>query len=163
MREVAISAARMVETPFELKGVGALGRGVDYDRLLLHEDQAHGFVVIGMLWPPGVKTPVHDHGTWGVVAVHSGQLRITSFDVVDEEFHGQGTMPILVPRRTLCAGPGVVDVVNPDDSEIHSIENPTGGPSVSLHTYGVLMTRHHVYDLEGGSRTLKSLRPAREP
>jgi predicted metal-dependent enzyme (double-stranded beta helix superfamily) len=40
-----------------------------YARRLMHKDPQGRFVIIVMTWGPGHGTPIHDHGTWGVVGM----------------------------------------------------------------------------------------------
>jgi predicted metal-dependent enzyme (double-stranded beta helix superfamily) len=45
-----------------------------YARNLVYDDQNSGLSLYTLVWEPGQWTPVHDHGTWGVVGIIDGQL-----------------------------------------------------------------------------------------
>ena len=45
-----------------------------YARRLVHRDPQHRFVVVAMAWGPGQQTPVHDHGTWGIIGMLQGKI-----------------------------------------------------------------------------------------
>src|SRR5436190_1462528 len=44
--------------------------------------------IYGVLFRPGHPTPAHDHGTWGLIGVYSGQQRTTRYRRLDD-----GTTP----------------------------------------------------------------------
>jgi len=110
--------------------------------------------LFALVWLPGQWTPVHDHGTWGVVGVLQGLLEERSFMAIDGEIrsdHGirlkRGGV-ILLKERSISSF-----VPNPD--HIHM----TGVPSnrqmaVSLHLYGRNMNTFHIFDVEQGTRRL---------
>ena len=118
----------------------------NYGRLLLHQDEEFEFIVAAMFWPPGSTSPIHDHGTWGVVGVAEGMLDVTKFDRLENE-----PEPILFSRPTIRAFPGMVDTVNPPHDEIHLVANPSKDSiTISIHTYGKLMITHNVFDIKSG-------------
>ena len=107
-------AAEMLQTLLRDKALGA--RAADwpsslektgYSNLLFYQDAEHGFVLNGLVKPPGAASPIHDHGdTWTVYGVLSGIERIVHYE------HGDGTAPF----RELAdykGAPGFVDVVPP--------------------------------------------------
>ena len=88
-------------------------------------------------WRPGQKTPIHDHnGSHGVVRVHQGLLRETTFSYEEE--------------RGLCYNTGrecsAGSVTGADVPDIHQLGNPeaSGQDLVTVHVYapplGVLNT-----------------------
>lgn len=50
-----------------------------YARNLVFDNEAAGLSLYVLVWTPGQSTPVHDHGTWGVVGVIKGQLEEQSY------------------------------------------------------------------------------------
>ena len=155
VREVSRSAAVMVSEPLDLEQLRREAPVDAYDRILLHHDEKTGFAIIAMVWPPGEVTPIHDHGTWGVVAVLSGELEVTRYDRLPVGQRGEG---VILQRPHIDAVPGMVDVVIPPDEDIHSIRNPLEKISVSIHTYGGLMETYNVYDIETGQKQLRETR-----
>jgi predicted metal-dependent enzyme (double-stranded beta helix superfamily) len=45
-----------------------------YARNAIHIDPDGLLSLYALVWEPGQWTPIHDHGTWGVVGVHEGML-----------------------------------------------------------------------------------------
>ena len=110
--------------------------------------------LFALVWLPGQWTPVHDHGSWGVVGVVEGVLEERAYMAVDGEITADRGIRL---RRgglvLLNAGAVTTFVPNPD--HIHM----TGVPDerrrcVSLHLYGRNMDSFHVYDVAAGTRRL---------
>lgn len=123
-----------------------------YARNAVYVDSKGGPSLYALVWKPGQWTPVHDHGTWGVVGVIQGVLEEQNFIRVDKgcnedtniELHRGG--PILL-------GEGTVTTFVPNPDHIHK----TGVPecretTVSLHLYGQEMNAFNVYDVSAGTR-----------
>lgn len=99
---------------------------------LLHEEADHGLAVFCVAWLPGRGAPPHDHGTWGVVCgVEGTETNIAWRRTDDGAQSGHAT---LERGRESALSPGDVVTVLPAD--IHSVENRTDRPSLSLHLYG---------------------------
>jgi predicted metal-dependent enzyme (double-stranded beta helix superfamily) len=126
LREAALAGdwldARCREVPAE-QGFGSH---------LLHEEADHGLAVFCVAWAPGRGAPPHDHGTWGVVCGVEGTETNIAWRRTDDGAHpGHAT---LARGRESALSPGDVVTVLPAD--IHSVENRTDRPSLSLHLYG---------------------------
>ena len=120
-----------------------------YGRNLLYQDPDHGFVVMAMVWPPEGGTPIHDHGTWGVVGVNQGTLEVTNYSREDE-----GNVPgraMLNTLGTISAGEGAAAFVFPPDEEIHKVWNATTERAVSIHTYGEAINNYNIFNLDKGT------------
>ena len=119
-----------------------------YGRNLFHRDPT-GFVVIAMVWPPGVGGGPHDHGTWGVVGVLEGNVRVTDFERQDD-----GSDPDradLLELDSGIAGPGAVADVLPPHRDFHAVGNASEDEwALTLHTYGRDICRCRSVDLETG-------------
>ena len=50
-----------------------------YTRNLIHEAPGGDLSLYAIVWLPGQWTPVHDHGSWGVVGVVQGVLEERSY------------------------------------------------------------------------------------
>jgi quercetin dioxygenase-like cupin family protein len=102
-----------------------------YDRTILYRspdgvDGPHGIEIVRFVWPPGSRTPNHDHSATGTVIVLEGALyekkagrtaRITAGDVLVE------------------VGMDVPHIVGNDGAE----------PAVSIHTYFTRQLRMNEY------------------
>src|SRR5262249_52389074 len=93
-----------------------------YSRNLLYHDPHDRFVVLAVFWEPGHVTPIHDHGTWGAMAIYKNQLEVVNFERVDD-----GSRPGYAELRTastLREETGSVSWVLPPTEEIHLVRNP---------------------------------------
>ncbi len=110
--------------------------------------------LFALVWLPGQWTPVHDHGSWGVVGVVEGLLEERGYMSADGEIRSDRGIRL---RRggVVLLNPGAVTTFVPNPDHIHV----TGVASdrsrcVSLHLYGRNMDSFHIYDLAAGTRRL---------
>lgn len=117
---------------------------VYYRQYLLHADPADRFSVVSFVWGPGQCTPIHDHGTWGVVGMLRGAEVTTGFT---ESASG------LKSGADLMLQPGDVAVLSVAD--IHTVRNAHADRvSISIHAYGANIGKQtrHVFDARSGER-----------
>ncbi len=127
-----------------------------YTRNPIFAGEDDALSLYALVWAPGQRTPIHDHGTWGVVGVLEGVLEEQSFVRVDE---GAATHPDegieLTPGGYVLLPPGAVVTFLPDPDHIHETGVPANcGPTLSLHLYGRFLNAFHVYDKAAGTRRL---------
>ena len=126
-----------------------------YSRNAIYLPKDGRLSLFAIVWEPGQWTPVHDHGTWGVVGVIEGVLEEHNMIRTD---HGDPSRDdgialarggiILLPERAVTSF-----VPNPD--HIHKTGVADTSPrTVSLHLYGRELSSFHIYDLGTGCRTL---------
>ena len=105
-----------------------------------------------LVWLPGQWTPIHDHGSWGVVGVVRGMLEERSYIRVDANRLSDENID-LVRGGVFLLAPGTVSTFVPNPDHIHVTGVPTGGQcTVSLHLYGRNMNHFCMYDLATRSR-----------
>lgn len=114
---------------FRDAGVEQLHKGPG--RYLLYKDPELGFVIMMMVWGQGDKTPIHEHGTWGVEAVLKDTIVVTNFDADDTA--PQETSEVILPE-------GSVAFVLPPDNDRHSVGHHSGDCAISIHVYGEELT-----------------------
>ena len=110
--------------------------------------------LFALVWLPGQWTPVHDHGSWGVVGVVEGLLEERAYMSADGEIFGDTGIRL---RRggIVLLNPGAVTTFVPNPDHIHMTGVAAGRPRcVSLHLYGRNMDSFHVYDVPAGTRRL---------
>jgi 3-mercaptopropionate dioxygenase len=123
-----------------------------YTRNLIYDAPDDSLSLYALVWLPGQWTPIHDHGSWGVVGVLEGVLEERSYVRLspdrnsDEDIHLERGGVVLLGR-------GAVTSFVPNPDHIHV----TGVPSqrrraVSLHLYGRTMTSFNTYDLTTRTR-----------
>jgi 3-mercaptopropionate dioxygenase len=105
-----------------------------YSKYLLYKSEDNSFIVVAMVWRPGVTTPIHDHQTWGVIGVLQGREEETRYDKTDD-----GSVPgraKISKAARLSYGPGEVSVCCLPQYDIHSVKNVGDEVAISIHTYG---------------------------
>lgn len=119
-----------------------------YQQYLLHADPKGRFSVVSFVWGPGQRTPVHDHGTWGVI----GMLR----GAETSQMYRRETGRLVAEGEPGRLERGEIAVVSPCVGDIHRVCNAFDDRvSISIHAYGadIGQQRRHVYDLATGQAT----------
>ena len=107
-----------------------------------------------LVWLPGQWTPVHDHGSWGVVGVVEGMLEERAYMPADGDIVADSGIRLRRGGMVLLS-PGAVTTFVPNPDHIHRTGAAAERPRVvSLHLYGRTMSSFHVYDVERGTRRL---------
>lgn len=104
-----------------------------YRQHVLHVADDGAFSLVALVWQPGQTTVVHDHVSWCVVGVHTGEEHETRYRLVD------GGRALAVDG-TDVAGPGTVAGLLPP-GDIHRVTNTASTTAISLHVYGTDVTR----------------------
>ena len=105
--------------------------------------------MVSFVWGIGQRTPIHDHMTWGVIAMLRGAERA-------ERYERAAPMRLLGESVLL---PGDVDRVSPRLGDIHRVSNACDDRvSISIHICGGNIGRipRHVYDVDTGARRFVS-------
>ena len=123
-----------------------------YARILVHAAPQGGLSLYTLVWLPGQWTPVHDHGSWGVVGVLEGVLEERSFVRLSPD-RGADEGIELVRGGVVLLGRGAVTSFVPNPDHIHVTGVPADRPrAVSLHLYGRMMSSFNTYDVGAGTR-----------
>ena len=111
---------------------------------LIHLPTDKAFSIIGGVWTPGQTTPIHDHLTWALIGVYSGEEREALFRRTDDKSDTKKAKLQQVSEKT--NGKGHVTVLG--ESGIHRVDNPFSNPAYSIHVYGrdIGPTERHSYD-----------------
>jgi len=123
-----------------------------YARNGVYVDDDGGPSLYSLVWSPGQWTPIHDHGTWGVVGIVQGVLEERSFIRVDSRETLESGIRLQRGGLVLL-GEGSISTFVPNPEHIHKTGVPEGRSlTVSLHLYGRALNAFHVYDLDAGTR-----------
>lgn len=116
----------------------------------LHVADDGGFSVAVAVWGVGQVTPIHDHGTWGVIGILDGVEQESRYDRPDTT----GRPPTFLERRMLA--PGDVEVCCTSDQDVHAVACASSTPTVALHVYGADIGRleRHAFDPGTGHATV---------
>jgi 3-mercaptopropionate dioxygenase len=110
--------------------------------------------LFALVWLPGQWTPVHDHGSWGVVGVLKGHLEERAYMPRDGEIKANAGI-VLRRGGVVPLDPGSVSTFVPNPDHIHMTGVPADGETcVSLHLYGRNTDSFHIYDVAAGTRKL---------
>lgn len=94
----------------------------------LYDEPFFPWTLQNTAWAPGLPSPIHNHGTWGVVAVISGQEHNTFWRRVSPN----STQVEQIGECVLNAG----DVISFSQQAIHSIKVLSDKPAVTMKVYG---------------------------
>jgi predicted metal-dependent enzyme (double-stranded beta helix superfamily) len=123
-----------------------------YTRNLIYATSDKSLSLYSLVWLPGQWTPVHDHGSWGVVGVVEGILEERSYVRLSLDRDADDNID-LVRGGVVLLGRGAVTTFVPNPDHIHVTGVPGDRPrAVSLHLYGRMMSNFNTYDLATRSR-----------
>ena len=111
-----------------------------------------------LVWKKGQWTPVHDHGTWGIVGIVQGNLQETSYIRTDHGGKDAKENLELVFGNVMVLSPGSVTSFVPNPDHIHKTGNSFDETVISIHLYGHEMSGYHEYDLQNKSRSWIDMR-----
>lgn len=132
------------------------GEADGYTRNLIFGSEEEGLSLYAIVWRPGQWTPIHDHGTWGVVGVVEGLLEEQAFvPANDTDDSDPDTRISLAPGGLVLLPPGAVATFVPNPDHIHQTGVADDRPAtLSLHLYGRMLNDFHIYDREAGTKKL---------
>jgi predicted metal-dependent enzyme (double-stranded beta helix superfamily) len=123
-----------------------------YARHPIFVDGDDDISLLALVWQPGQWTPVHDHGTWGVVGVVDGVLEERAYLMQGGDPAGNAGFR-LTPHIVSVLAPGDVVGFAAEPEHIHMVGVPHGRPTcISLHLYGRRLSQFHIYDPATGTR-----------
>jgi 3-mercaptopropionate dioxygenase len=118
-------------------------------RYLYYRNDDDSLLIYGVVFRNGHPTPVHDHVTWGLIGVQSGEQRTTRYRRADDgSVPGQCRVD-LVADEVLTRG-ATYPLLPPHD--IHRIEVVSEGEGLSIHVLGADLTRQRrrIFDVANG-------------
>ncbi|HWQ96362.1 MAG TPA: hypothetical protein VN368_03205 [Candidatus Methylomirabilis sp.] len=102
------------------------------------------FSIIGGVFLPHQATPIHDHLTWALIGIYEGEEKESLYRRMDDGSNPKVATMKKMSERTHKLGH--LTVLGKDG--IHSIENVSDKPSLSIHIYGIDIgnTQRHTYN-----------------
>jgi len=123
-----------------------------YTRNLIWAAPDRSMSLYSLVWLPGQWTPIHDHGSWGVVGVLEGVLEERAYVRLSPDREAGHDIE-LVRGGVVLLGRGAVTSFVPNPDHIHVTGVPAERPrAVSLHLYGRMMSSFNIYDPANRSR-----------
>lgn len=123
-----------------------------YARNPIYIDPENRLSLYALVWLPDQWTPIHDHGTWGVVGIVEGGLEERNFIRSDEQPRNAMKNIKLSRGGSIILTPGSVTSFVPNPDHIHITGNASKQRTVSLHLYGHAMAGFHIYNKESGTK-----------
>jgi hypothetical protein len=120
------------------------------NEFILFQDPGRAFSLRMFIFGPEEKTPIHDHGSWGVLGSAFGKLEVVRYRREDDGSSDEHARLSIADRRVLL--PGDTEKTLPFDQGIHRTGNPTGGATLMVNVYGPPRRRLyiHCYDIDTG-------------
>ena len=123
-----------------------------YTRNLIFDAPDASLSLYSIVWLPGQWTPVHDHGSWGVVGVVEGVLEERGYVRLSPD-RGADEDIDLARGGTVLLRHGAVTSFVPNPDHIHVTGVPVERKrAVSLHLYGRTMADFNIYDVAARKR-----------
>jgi predicted metal-dependent enzyme (double-stranded beta helix superfamily) len=123
-----------------------------YTRNLVFNAADASLSLYAIVWLPGQWTPVHDHGSWGVVGVVEGVLEERSYVRLSPD-RGADSDIDLARGGVILLRQGAVTSFVPNPDHIHVTGVPAErSRAVSLHLYGRTMSDFNIYDVDARTR-----------
>lgn len=124
-----------------------------YARNAIFVDDNNVMSLYAIVWEPGQWTPIHDHGTWGVMGIYEGVLEECNYVRSDSESDAELNNIDLDFAEEVQLTANTVTSFVPRPEHIHKTGNPSAdGRVVSLHLYGNAMAGFHIYDRPARTR-----------
>ncbi|MBW4672893.1 MAG: cupin [Desmonostoc geniculatum HA4340-LM1] len=98
--------------------------------LLLYDELGFPLTVQTVTFAPGTRSTIHNHGTWGVVAVLKGQEKNTFW----QRTHSSESQDKIECTGEIILSPGDIISFTPD--AIHCVEALGNEPTVTFNVYG---------------------------
>jgi predicted metal-dependent enzyme (double-stranded beta helix superfamily) len=119
----------LTETPEEF---GNAHNGGKQSRPLYTDET--GLTLVRARFPADTNTPIHNHGTWGVVAVYSGKDRLQEYRRLDNgESEGYAEIELSAER---ILGPGDTAIIPHPPQDIHAQQGADGETALEFVLFG---------------------------
>lgn len=97
----------------------------------LYDEIGYPLTVQNVTFAPGVRSPIHNHGTWGVLAQLQGQEKHTFWRKIKEESQNKTRIEIIGEK---ILNPG--EIISFTPAAIHRVETIGDRPTVTFNLYG---------------------------
>ena len=100
------------------------------------EDEDGSYSLQIFVWPPGSKTQVHDHSSWGAFCCVVGSLWEERYERLDHGVCWPDHARLRMLWRRVWKREDGVSTLLPPEGGIHRVGNPSGSKAISAHLYG---------------------------
>ncbi len=99
----------------------------------LYTDET-GLTLVRARFPSETNTPIHNHGTWGVIAVYAGKDRVQEYRRLDSG-DGEGDAEITFSAERIL-GPGDTAIIPHPPQDIHAQQGMDGETALEFVLFG---------------------------
>lgn len=123
----------------------------------LYTDES-GLTLVRARFPPETNTPIHNHGTWGVIAVYAGKDRLQEYRRLDSG-DGEGHAEVTLSAERLL-GPGDTAIIPHPPQDIHAQQGAEGQIALEFVLFGknAMEIPRLYFDPEAKTATYRQLR-----
>ena len=104
-----------------------------YVQHLLYRSSDRTFSVVAFVLGPKARTPIIDHGTWGIVGVYQGSVSQRVYRRLDDGASQRATLSRPKKQRLKA---GDISLILPGDRDIQLMQTTSKVPSVSVIAMG---------------------------
>ncbi|MFS0576400.1 hypothetical protein AB1K83_12245 [Sporosarcina sp. 179-K 3D1 HS] len=117
-----------------------------YTLFPVYIDPRNRFCIASAVWDVGQSTPIHDHGTWGVIGIVQGEELEIHYEMDSDNK--------LVPVSERIFAKGDTAVCCTSDRDLHKVQCISPIPCVGIHVYGgnIGVIERHMYDTQTGEK-----------
>jgi predicted metal-dependent enzyme (double-stranded beta helix superfamily) len=138
-QEAPLFLARLVNPAFLISQIFPLleeaERAGDWYVAHRHDGPGGSFSLQVFVWPPGSRTKIHDHSSWGAFCCVVGSLVEERYERLDDGSQPDHAHLRKAWRRVWREEDGVSTVL-PYEGGIHRVGNPSTSTAISVHLYG---------------------------
>lgn len=132
--KISIAMEPILNDPLLLTDEQLLVKKNGFTLNCVHIAKDESFSIGVGIWDIGQITPIHDHGTWGVIGIYRGIEK-------EESFSNSGTREnrsevTINPTGNRLAKPGDTFVCCTKDTDLHRVSCASDEPVVGIHVYG---------------------------
>jgi predicted metal-dependent enzyme (double-stranded beta helix superfamily) len=103
-----------------------------------YEGKDQSFSLQVFVWPPGSRTRIHDHSSWGIFCCAVGSVLEERYERADDGSRPDHARLKKIWQLLWTREDGASSVL-PDDGGIHRVGNPSNSLAISVHLYGPRM------------------------
>jgi len=111
------------------------GGAADWYVAYRYDDPDSSYSLQVFVWPPGTRTQIHDHSSWGAFCCVVGSVLEERYECADDS-----SLPDYARLKKLWQlewrREDGISTVLPYERGIHRVGNLTGEPAISVHLYG---------------------------
>ena len=140
MREAIPVLSRIVRDPDFLRSyvlplLKEAERVEDWYVAYRYDDPGSSYSLQIFVWPPGTRTKIHDHSSWGIFCCVAGSVLEERYERTDDGSLSDHARLKKLWRFEWSREDGISTVL-PHERGIHQVGNSAGEPAISVHLYG---------------------------